>query len=449
MAPTKRSANLETRTRRLALAPGKKHTATISLGCYLIYHHNAQGKNGTWRARWRHPDTGKIQSSLLGAADDYLPADGVAILDWDQVTKKAGEWFRACARKAHQEATGEVISDGPYTVAQAIRDLIAHQEQEGHPTDTIESYARTRILPELGELDGARLSKPKLQAWLKALAESPRRRTGKRTSEDGAWGEGEKAPTADQLRARKVTANRILAILKRALNLAVEEGRLSPDATPWRDVKPFKGVIRSRVRFLSTEEQQRLVNACQEPFRSLVLAALFTGSRYAPLTRMRVGDFNPEAGTLWIEKDKGQGDTSRHVVLDEEAAAWFQEQVAGRGSQEILFQRTGVARVTRKNLGKAWAPQDQDWAMEQACKRAKITPLCFHELRHTYASMLVNRGVPLAYVAAQLGHKSTRMVERYYGHLAPTDMAKAIRKLTPKRHLTEAPKVQALKLKRA
>lgn len=444
MARTQRSANLDSRTKRLALQEGKDHAGTLSPGCYLHYYRGGGGKNGTWRARWRNPETGRIQSAALGAADDFLPADGVNILDWDHATKKAGDWFRDCGRRAHREATGEVISDGPYTVADAIRDFIAHQEQEGHPTDTIHAYARARILPELGDLDAAKLSKLRLQSWLKDLAASPRRRTGKHTSDEGAWAE---PPTEDQLRARKVTSNRILAILKRALNLAVEEGRLSPDFTPWREVKPFKKVIRSRVRFLDEQEQRRLTNACPTPFRYLVLAALYTGSRYAPLTRMRVGDFDPVAGTVWIARDKGRdGGSSRHVVLDAEGAAWFASITAGREPSDLMFPRPGVVRVTRKGLSGAWGPQDQDWQMRQACKAAEVAPLTFHALRHTYASALVNAGCPLSYVAAQLGHADTRMVERYYGHLAPSDMVKAIRKFTPKRKLT-APKVEALQLK--
>ncbi len=53
--------------------------------------------------------------------------------------------------------------------------------------------------------------------------------------------------------------------------------------------------------------------------------------------------------------------------------------------------------------------------------------LTFHELRQTYASILVNHGVALAYVAAQLGHTDTRMFEQYYGHLCPNAQAEAIR----------------------
>ena len=51
----------------------------------------------------------------------------------------------------------------------------------------------------------------------------------------------------------------------------------------------------------------------------------------------------------------------------------------------------------------------------------------FHGLRHTYASRLAMRGVPLAVIAAQLGRADTRMVERHYGHLSPSYIADTVR----------------------
>jgi integrase len=49
-----------------------------------------------------------------------------------------------------------------------------------------------------------------------------------------------------------------------------------------------------------------------------------------------------------------------------------------------------------------------------------IPPINFHGLRHTWASLAVMNGMPLLVVAKNLGHSDTRMVEKHYGHLAPT-----------------------------
>jgi site-specific recombinase XerD len=48
-------------------------------------------------------------------------------------------------------------------------------------------------------------------------------------------------------------------------------------------------------------------------------------------------------------------------------------------------------------------------------------------LRHSYASRLAMKGVPLAVIAAQLGHSDTRMVEKHFGHLSPGYVADTVR----------------------
>jgi len=71
--------------------------------------------------------------------------------------------------------------------------------------------------------------------------------------------------------------------------------------------------------------------------------------------------------------------------------------------------------------------------MREAVGRAKIKPaIGFHGLRHTWASHAVMNGVPLMVVAKNLGHSDTRMVEKHYGHLAPSYIADAIRAGAPR-----------------
>ena len=249
----------------------------------------------------------------------------------------------------------------------------------------------------------------------------------------------------EEKRKRRNTSNRVLSILKAALNHALASNKVLEPA-PWRFVKPFKNVSSSRVRYLTISEQRKLVEACEPDFRALVQAALFSGARYGELTRLRVQDFNARNGSLYIEFSKSG--KSRHVYLTEEAQAWFSQIIEGRDSCELLLTRGNVLRTKRKGIveDKGWAPYDQVYCMNQACEAANLPFFTFHELRHTYASALVNHGVPLAYVAAQLGHTDTRMVERYYGHLSPNAQADSVRSLAPKLGISEAPKVQPLKI---
>jgi integrase len=79
-----------------------------------------------------------------------------------------------------------------------------------------------------------------------------------------------------------------------------------------------------------------------------------------------------------------------------------------------------------------WMKDDAQSPMRNAYTAAGLEPLTFHELRHTYASSLINRGVPLVFVAQQLGHADTRMVEEHYGHLCETAKRDAIRSAAPR-----------------
>jgi integrase len=86
-----------------------------------------------------------------------------------------------------------------------------------------------------------------------------------------------------------------------------------------------------------------------------------------------------------------------------------------------------------KEDGSMWRKSHQLRPMNEACRRGKIDPpINFHALRHTWASLAAMNGVPLLIVAKNLGHSDTRMVEKHYGHLAPSYIADAIRAGAPR-----------------
>jgi integrase len=71
--------------------------------------------------------------------------------------------------------------------------------------------------------------------------------------------------------------------------------------------------------------------------------------------------------------------------------------------------------------------------MREACRHSGIDPAVgFHVMRHTHASILAMRAVPMAVIARQLGHADTRMTERHYAHLAPNYVADTIRANFPR-----------------
>jgi len=225
-------------------------------------------------------------------------------------------------------------------------------------------------------------------------------------------------------RRRKATANRIFTTLRAALNRAWRDEKIESDSA-WRRVAPFEDVESARLRYLTIVEAKRLINATPPDFRNIVRAALMTGARYGQLARLVASDFNPDRGTVMLRSRKGKGkEKTFHAVLSSEGVAFFGERCAGLAPADLMFPKAN---------GQPWRKSHQKRLMADACKAAKIEPpVGFHQLRHTWASHAVMNGVPALVVAGNLGHSGTAMVEKHYGHLAPSFVADAIRQGAPR-----------------
>ena len=101
-------------------------------------------------------------------------------------------------------------------------------------------------------------------------------------------------------RRRRSTANRVLTILKAALNSSFDAGHLRSNDAWGRRLKPFRQVDAARTRFLNIAEAKRLANFCDPDFRNLVVAGLCTGARVSELARLTVASFNANvARSIW------------------------------------------------------------------------------------------------------------------------------------------------------
>ncbi len=316
----------------------------------------------------------------------------------------------------------------PYTVANAIADYLAdYAGRGGKAIRTTKAVAEAHIIPALGNLPVGRLTRDKLKAWHRDLAATPARIRSKR-------GETRHRDTGDDHdggRRRRSSANRVLTVLKAALNHAHAEGKVTCPLDAWGTVKPFREADKAKIRYLLDDEITRLVNACPPDFRTLVTGALMTGCRYGELAALKAADFDPQAGTVTIGRSKSG--KPRHVALTDEGRTFFSQMAAGRASTSLLFERNRVVRQASREAPaetarEAWGDSDQSRSMRDACVAARITPVAtFHDLRHTYASRLAMRGAPMGVIAAQLGHADTRMTERHYAHLAPSYVADTVR----------------------
>jgi integrase len=380
---------------------------------------------GTWVAR-HYVGGQSYVVEKIGTADDFSDADGTIILSFAQAQDKAR------AHMVRRAQSGNCVA-GPLPVQAAVEGYLESLEAHGKSAVDARHRAKAHIYATLGDIEVASLTTAVLRQWLAKLAKSlPRVRTKPGKPQKHRAFDG----SEEAIRRRRSSANRTWTILRAALNHAFRDGLVASDAA-WRKVKSFKSVDAARVRYLTVAQARRLVNASDPEFRPLVQAALHTGCRYSELARLEVADFNPDSGTLAIRQSKSG--KARHVVLTNEGVLFFRQLTAGRADSEIML---------RKANGQPWRASHQLRPTAQACRHAKIDPrVSFHALRHTWASHAVMNGVPLLVVAKNLGHADTRMVEKHYGHLAPSYIVDAIRAGAPKFGFKPNPKIATIATK--
>jgi len=396
---------------RLKIRP-KPYYRAIERNLHLGYR-RLRAKSGSWIAR-HYLGAQRYEVEVIGVADDLSDADGLVVLDFHQAVAKARQRMLERA----QGAAGDV---GPLTVKQALERYLQWASDKGKPIGDVTYRINSLIVPALGKIEVAKLTSDTIHDWHVSLSKRVRPGDADLTKEE-------------RDRRRRASANRTLTVLRAALTRAWRDGKVaSRDA--WQRVQPFGNVNAARERHLSVAECVRLVNASEPSFRLLVQAALQTGCRYGELGRLRVRDFNPDAGTLAIWASKSG--KPRHVVLTEEGVAFFTQVCAGRASDEIMLVKAN---------GTAWEKSHQATPMRDACERARIVPaVSFHILRHTWASLAIMAGMPLPVAATNLGHTDTRMVERHYGHLSKGYVESAVRANAPRFGFEVEAKIVALR----
>jgi integrase len=410
MARTARNQKIDSRSARSRLRSRREpYWAKVSAGCHLGYRRMTDG--GTWIARFRDRATGRRSYSAIGAADDFRDADGIACFTFDQAQEVARRFFKMEAEKLSGDwsPTHDTI-----TVAEGFALYVAdYQSRDGKALGTLKSTINAHILPDLGPVRISQLTRGRLAIWRDKIVNSaPRVRS--------AAGEAQRFKKGGSpKRKRQSTANRVLTVLKAGLNFLAKDGKVSCRPV-WEQIKPFKSVDDARVRYLEDNEARAFLDACGGEFYDLVMSALQTGCRYGELAALRVRDYDHKSGSLFIPQSKSG--KSRTVYLTDEGRAHFARLCLGRPQADLILMRAS---------GQPWKKSEAQRPMLDACKASKVETLTFHELRHTYASRLIMRGVSLAVVARQLGHSDTRMVEKHYGHLAPNYIAASVRDNLP------------------
>ena len=211
-------------------------------------------------------------------------------------------------------------------------------------------------------------------------------------------------------RCKPATINRDLSRLRHMLNIAVEWELL--EKSPMQGIK-FLRENNARTRYLSVDECHRLIDSCMAPhIRAIVTVALHTGMRLGEILNLRWQDLDFSSGFILVRDSKnGQ---ARQVPMDSMISTVLRSWPR-LSDQDIVFTSVMTGgRIVDIRAG-----------FLNSCKRAGITGLHFHDLRHTFASQFVMAGGDIYILKEILGHKSITNSQRY-AHLSPTYKIKAI-----------------------
>jgi integrase len=200
-----------------------------------------------------------------------------------------------------------------------------------------------------------------------------------------------------------VQANRVLAVVAKMFVLAVK-WKLRPD-------NPAKGIARNREhqrrRYLRPDELVRLTTALAEDRNQEIADALrlllLTGARRNEVLEARWEQFDLKAG-IWSKPHSATKQAREHSVPLSAPARQLLHRRYEQQRSDMPWIFPGRGDKPRRDMGYTW---------KRICKRASIHGLRIHDLRHSYASHLVNAGFSLPVIGQLLGHSQIATTSRY------------------------------------
>lgn len=241
---------------------------------------------------------------------------------------------------------------------------------------------------------------------------------------DAAARKGKDAPAFEAKPVTTSTKAKHLALMKAILRAAERDWK-------WLEKAPvikIPSVRNKRVRWLEHEEAKRLIDECPEPLKSVVKFALATGLRRSNIINLEWQQIDMQRRVAWVNPEDSKSNRAIGVALNDTACKVLRDQIGNHHKWVFVHTRawhrpdsslTPAIRKMRVDDNRAWS---------SACKRAGIEDFRFHDLRHTWASWLIQSGVPLSVLQEMGGWESIEMVRRY-AHLAPNHLTEHARQI--------------------
>ncbi|MCK4817097.1 site-specific integrase, partial [bacterium] len=196
----------------------------------------------------------------------------------------------------------------------------------------------------------------------------------------------------------KSSTNRLLALLKRMYSVANTWNLVK--INPVRQVKLFSERDNKRERILSSQEEERLLLECADHLKPIVIMGLNSGMRKNEILTLTWSRVDLKHRLIHVVKTKSG--KNRTIPIN-----------------DVLFNALSGLRKRKTSDYVFPNPETEEpfrsirHSFENACRRANIKGLRFHDIRHTFSCRLIHRGCDIETLRSLLGHHSITVTERY------------------------------------
>lgn len=225
--------------------------------------------------------------------------------------------------------------------------------------------------------------------------------------------------------ASPTTINKEVCLLRASLRAGVREGRLERDpfyGIDWRLPEPELG---SAARVLSDEEIRKMIEVAEPWFGRFIAVANATGCRAGELTAARIEDVDLASRTITFRAETVKGRRgkrrSRRIYLNDAGLAAVRAAIDAAGAAGSVYLFPAPRDPSQPVRSDAPA---RSWRL--TLRRAGLPHARFHDIRHSFITRLVRKGVSPSIVRRIVGHSTTQMIDQIYAHLAPDEVAAAV-----------------------
>lgn len=303
--------------------------------------------------------------------------------------------------------------------SKAARDLVAHVEKGGTTEDIDVAEACRRLVQKYrddGREKAANDADGRFQRWVygdKKLAGIPLLKLTPAALSDWRTRLAKTSPIhqdkkkkTDRARSGS-TLNRDMAVLKTALNLALEDGLVTSDYAWSTKLKPVKDATRRRDCYLDVAQRRALIDKAPADLAPLIRAMCLLPLRPGAVAALTVGNFDKRLGVLTVGKDKAGKD--RKITLPDATAAFFALHTKDKLPAAPLFARKD---------GVAWDKDSWKGPFKEAVIAAELPAAATaYALRHSTITDLIALHSLDTMTVAMLSGTSISMIEKHYGHL--------------------------------